>query len=161
MARDIALFDIDHVVANSFWRDVMIGGDGGWDTYYRAAADDAPVPVVVELVRALRLSRYNVFGLTARPERWRQLTVEWLMKHDCPLEDVLMRPDDDYRSSPLVKLDLVRVTWPDDYKERVAFLVEDRDDVCAVFRAEGIICLQCHVSTALAPSVPFTEGKAT
>jgi hypothetical protein len=153
-SRRIVLCDIDHVIADSFWRDSMIGGEGGWDAYHEAAKDDKPVLDMVALLRALSRSGFEVHGLTARPEKWRAMTLRWLVNSQAAMEGLLMRGDKDFRPSPLVKIDLMKTTWPD-YKERVAFLIEDRDDVCALFRAEGIIALQCHISAGTAPSVPF------
>lgn len=159
--RDIVLCDIDHTVSDAFWRDKMIGGPGGWDAYHEAGDKDPPVLPMLDLVRNLRLSpiHYSVFGLTARPEKWRQLTMRWMLRHDCPFDGLIMRPDNCFDPSPKVKIDQVRATWLD-YRERVAFLLEDREDVCTVFRAEGILVLQCHISPGIAPSVPFALDNA-
>jgi hypothetical protein len=152
--KRIVLWDVDHVMADSGWRDSMIGGEGGWDAYHLAGKDDAPVEVVVDMIRAFRAYGFENVGLTARPEKWRGLSMEWFVRCGVPLDDVMMRPTNNFDPSPKVKLDLVRARWPD-YRERIAFLVEDRDDVCAVFRAEGVVCLQCHVYAVHAPSVPL------
>lgn len=152
--KRIVLCDIDHVVSQSFRRDAMIGGVGGWDAYHEAAKDDQPVQDVVSLIHALE-QVHEVWGLTARPEKWRQPTLEWLGQHDVFFTGLLMRPDRDFRPSPLVKIDLAKAKWPI-LKDHIAVLIEDRDDVCAAFRAEGIVCLQCHISPGVAPSIPFT-----
>lgn len=153
--KDIILIDIDHVVADSRWRDTMIGGEGGWDAYHRASSDDPPVVPMICLVDSLCESGLEILGLTSRPEKWRQLTVDWLVRHRCKFHDLLMRSDGDYRPSPQVKLDLARSLLP-----RVILLIDDRDDVCAVFRAEGIVVLQCHISLSHAPSIPFSLENA-
>lgn len=156
--KKIVLCDLDHVLCDSFWRDAMIGGPGGWDAYHAAAHQDQLVWQVAAMVNALATT-FDVYGLTARPEKWRTMTMAWLVRHGVRIECLLMRGDRDFRPSPQVKLDLVKNTWSP-IGDHIALLIDDRDDVCAAFRAEGIVVLQAHVARTTAPSIPFTDDTA-
>lgn len=152
--KNIVFVDIDHTVANTFWRDHMIGGPGGWDAYENSAWNDPPVKEMVKLVSSLRQTGYFVVGLTARPEKMRSLADRWLGYNEVLFVDLLMRPHGDGRSSPEVKLDLAKKFCPASLSECVAFVLEDRSDVSDAFRKEGVIVLQCHISAQSAISHP-------
>lgn len=141
-SRDNILVDIDHVLSNAFWRDAMIGGDGGWDAYHAANKDDAPIADVVDMINGLS-AKYNIIALTARPGKWRKQTMEWLLRHSVLIDEILLRPDDDYRPAPALKMALATERFaPQEIKDCVAFLLDDREDVCAAFNAIGITTLQ-------------------
>jgi hypothetical protein len=142
MKKEFVLIDIDHVISDAAWRDEMIGGDGGWDAYHAESINDDPCHDIVQLVNALHSSGLQVIGLTARPEKWRMLTNSWLIKHSIQLDEILMRPDKNFSPSPELKISLARDLFQGKVADNVAFILDDRDDVVAAFRAEGITALQ-------------------
>lgn len=138
--RKVILVDIDHTISNAFHRDHMIGGE--WDAYHEASINDEPVHDIVNLLRSLATD-YELLGITARPEKWRQLTFRWFIKHSIPIDAILMRPNDCYDPSPVLKMKLALQAYKA-LKEHIAFVLEDRDDVCAAFREAGVTVLQVH-----------------
>jgi hypothetical protein len=134
------LCDIDHTLCASWRRDDMIGVNS-WDEYHADAQHDEDVFAICELVRCLYLCLHQVVGLTSRPEKWRTLTVAWLVKYDVPLDDLLMRAEEDYRQSPELKLAMARA-YVDGDLSKIGLLIEDREDVITAFRAEGVTCIQ-------------------
>lgn len=141
--RRIVLCDIDHVLRNAFGRDGMIGVES-WDTYHTAAKGEAPLHDIVNLVNALVLTGYTVVGLTAIPAKWRQLTLEWLAENKANICDILMRPDEAYHPSSELKVKLAKERFGEDLHNKIAFVLEDRDDVCMAFRDLGVTVLQVH-----------------
>lgn len=139
ISRSTILIDVDHTISNAFWRDAMIGGP--WDEYHAASFDDKPIEDIVRLLTALSLDGNEIVGITARPEKWRQLTMSWLLRNNVPMDELLMRPDDAFRPSAEIKMELAKARFKS-LKDQVAFIMDDRDDVIAAFRAEGITCLQ-------------------
>lgn len=139
--RYIALVDIDHTVSNSFWRDAMIGGD--WDEYHRAAIFDKPLPDVIAMIAALHAAGWEIYGLTARPSKWRKMTLDWLLAHDVKIDEMLMREDDDYRPAPEMKIALALEKFGT-LKGVVTIVFDDRDDVIAAFRAVNVTAIQVH-----------------
>jgi hypothetical protein len=116
--------------------------NSAWDEYHCGLVDDPPAIDVVGIVNALYASAYNIVGLTARPERWRRHTNEWLIKHNVMIEDVLMRPNEDYSIAPESKMKLVEKRFGVDFQNEVAVLLDDRDDICDLFRARGITVMR-------------------
>jgi len=142
--RKIVLCDIDHTVSNAFWRDDMIGGPGGWDAYHAASKDDEPIHDVVNMINAMRAGGMYIVGITARPEKWRKLTMELLVKHGAMFDELLMRPDEAYHPAAEIKLKLAAERFGERFKDEVALIIDDREDVVAAFREAGITALLVH-----------------
>lgn len=141
--RKYVLVDIDHVVANSFWRDEMIGSNTDWDQYHSSSWQDEPLEDVTAFLRSIWVD-YFIVAFTARPEKWRKMTMEWFIKHNIMVDELLMRPDDAFHPSPELKLKLVTERFGDQWQSKIAFILEDRDDVTAAFKAAGVTVLQVH-----------------
>ena len=141
MTRTHVLCDLDHVVADAAWRDHMIPD---WDLYHEKSQHDAPIEEIAYLLNALHNFGYTVIGLTGRTEKWYGLTMEWLARHKIRMDELLMRPNKDFRPAPEVKMALIEshlgYHWPD----QVAFLIDDREDVCSAFAAAGVTVMQCR-----------------
>lgn len=141
MIRKICIVDIDHVISAAWSRDHMIGGE--WNDYHAASVNDEPIHDIVEMLNALYAANYTIIALTARPEKWRTLTMRWLVEHNAPIDELLMRPDDAYHPAPEIKVQLAQARFPGDaLRNEVAFLLEDRADVCEAFAALGITTMQ-------------------
>jgi hypothetical protein len=136
--RKIVIVDIDHTISDAAWRDPLIGQ---WDEYYREQAYDRPIEFVVNLVRALSAKR-EIVAVTARPVKYLLATIRWMNEHEIPVEEVFMRPLDNYETSPEVKCRIVRETFPD--LSLIDFILEDRDDCVAAYRQMGLNVLQVN-----------------
>jgi hypothetical protein len=138
MTRKVLLMDVDHTVSDAEWRDHMIGD---WDNYYEEQKNDNPISETVAVVRALRQAGWEIVGCTARPEKYRKATVDWLVENCVPFDDLLMRRDGDKRRSPEVKVDLVTEYFGGDFS-CVIMCLDDRLDVVEAMRAIGIPSFQ-------------------
>lgn len=136
--RNVVLVDIDHVISAAWPRDPMIG-NVSWDEYHAASSADLPVRDIVQLLQRLK-EHYKIVAITARPEKWRQLSMAWMVKHKVPVDELLMRPDNAFRPAPQIKLELVNERFPD--KDEIAFLLDNREDVVAAFYSIGVTCMQ-------------------
>lgn len=141
--RRIVLVDIDHTLRNAFPRDHMIGVST-WDEYHLAAKGEEPLHDLVNLVNSLILCGYTVVGITAIPAKWRQLTMEWLISRSVLICDILMRPNEGYEPSPELKVKLAKERFGENLQDKIAFILEDRNDVCLAFRDLGVTALQVH-----------------
>jgi hypothetical protein len=142
--KDIIIVDIDHTLSDSAWRDELIGV-ASWDEYHQNNHQDEPIEEVVQLIKSVafveqRFFNYDVICVTARPEKWRQQTMDWLLKNDIMIDELLMRPDDNYMSAGELKVHLVKEHLRS--LEKVAFVLDDNDKVRDAFRAEGVVVLQ-------------------
>jgi hypothetical protein len=145
--RNFILVDMDHTLTAAFARDHMLDDPQvDWDAYHAAAVADRPLTDVVRVIDSLISAEMFVVGLTARPERWRQLSQKWLTDNGPKIGFLLMRPDNDYRPSPKVKTELAINYFGSEEKLRAecAAVFEDREDVCAAFRALGVTVFQVY-----------------
>jgi hypothetical protein len=133
------LVDIDHTISDAFWRDTMIGVST-WDEYHAASPNDMPLEDMAELLRNLH-KIYNIVGFTARPEKFRQITMGWCLKHFIPLDELLMRPSESYEKAPQIKKALIEKRFVESLDE-IAFVLEDREDVCAMLKGMNVTVLQ-------------------
>lgn len=144
MMRKSILVDVDHTISDAAWRDDMYTDPlVSRDDYFAAAKDDNSLHNMVQVVNSLARD-FNFIICTARPEKWRQLTMDWLLGHAVMAEEVLMRPDDCFDPSPKVKIDLAmkRFGGEKGMCESIALVMDDREDVIVAFGALGITALQ-------------------
>jgi hypothetical protein len=134
------LVDIDHTIANSFWRDHMIGR-ASWDEYHAASKDDIPFRKVVNLINSLSTMDYIIIAFTGRNEKFRQLTLNWFLKNQIDVDELLMRPDDNFEKNGEMKKKLIEDRFNGKYKE-IHFIIEDNDDSVVTFFNMGITTLQ-------------------
>jgi hypothetical protein len=134
------LLDIDHTIANSFHRDSMIGAVP-WDDYHAAAKDDKPFLKVVNLINSLSSVGYIIIGVTGRNEKFRRLTLDWFLKNHIDIDELLMRPDDNFIKNGEMKKTLITERFNGDFRQ-IHFLIDDNEDAILEFYKLGITTLQ-------------------
>src|SRR3954468_4995614 len=140
--RNIILFDLDHTLSASWRRDHMLG-NVSWDEYHTEGMRDVPCEDTARLLRLLSTNDETVrVGITGRSEKFREPTVKWCVDHEIPLDELLMRPDDDFRDNPTVKVDLLQKAYGVNWQERIIGLFEDSDETVAAFREAGVTVFQ-------------------
>lgn len=142
--RSFVLMDIDHTLADAYWRDHLVG-DQGWDEYHAASINDSCVPEVVQLVRALADLGMTIVCVTGRPDKWRMLTTRWLVTQNCPMHELLMRPEKDFRPTHQMKVELVKERFGDAFPKCVAFIIDNDERIVESFKAMGVTALQIHI----------------
>ncbi len=103
---------------------------------FHLASREAPaVDWVKILVNYTRQLGIGAIAITARNEIYRDLTIEWFALNGVAMDDLYMRPMNDYRPDHEVKKDqlvIVRQSW----NPMHAF--DDREDVLQMWGSEGI-----------------------
>jgi phosphoglycolate phosphatase-like HAD superfamily hydrolase len=99
-----------------------------WEAFFAAAAADGVHPEGVAVVAELRARGLEIVYLTGRPERLREMTRAWLLRHGFPDVRLLMRPDGDRRAATAVKIAALRDLARD---REIALLVDDDPRVLA------------------------------
>ncbi|HVM51598.1 MAG TPA: hypothetical protein VM262_00245 [Acidimicrobiales bacterium] len=139
------MFDIDGVLANADHRQHLLQPTGGgrkdWKTFFSRAGDDALIDEVARLTMLLAPSLRRVL-LTARPITIRDLTVEWLNRHDVAWDLLIMRPEREFSPSPVAKRHAVRELRAHGFELLLAF-DDDRRNV-DMFHDEGVPCIYIH-----------------
>jgi phosphoglycolate phosphatase-like HAD superfamily hydrolase len=136
--------DIDGTIADCSHRlHHITGGRKNWNEFFALTEHDTPIPTVVAVINALHKSGHRIIFCTARSEKTRSSTTQWLYKHvgKWTLEAMLyMRDDQDRRPDDQVKADCLVDMQQDGYKPTLA--LEDRSRVVDMWRQQGIQCFQ-------------------
>jgi hypothetical protein len=139
--KPIVIVDVDGTLSDtSHRRKLRENGKVDWNYFYRddLILADPPFSVVVDWVRGLYETHVVVIvsGRDAGSSAFS--TVEWLAKNNVPYHHIFMRNAGDRRDDTLVKQDILNLLP----RDRVAFTIDDRDRVVAMWRKNGLTCYQ-------------------
>ena len=114
-----------------------------WYEFYKGVSGDAPKQAIIDLVATLRAKGYIVCIVSGRPIRFLELevgkqTVAWLKQHGVRYDHIFMRQPADKRDDTIVKKEILD-KLP---KDRVAYVLDDRNSVVKMWRDAGLTCLQ-------------------
>jgi hypothetical protein len=137
------LLDLDHTIANSFWRDSMIGSVP-WDEYHAASKNDKPFQKMVDLINALIKHGDLIIAITGRTENHRGLTLNWLISNNILIHDLLMRPEKVFLKNAEMKVKLVS-DYFNNYFDSIGFLIDDNEETILAFQKLGIATLQVRM----------------
>jgi FMN phosphatase YigB (HAD superfamily) len=140
MGRDIVIFDIDGTLADVSERiHHLKKKPKDWDAFFAGMAQDQALESMVRLCNILHAAGLRIILCSGRNEAYRAETMAWLAEQGVNYHDLRLRSDEDRRNDAIVKREmLVGID-----KSRVLFVVEDRSRVVEMWRAEGLVCLQC------------------
>lgn len=139
---DTVIFDIDGTLADASHRLHLIKKKPpDWDAFFAAVGDDPPHLPVIDMARRVAHC-YQVVLVSGRPEKTRAATQAWLNTYGLGGWPLYMRPDSDYRQDYVVKREILHRLRAEGCD--IKFAVDDRPQVIAMWRGEGILCLQCR-----------------
>jgi hypothetical protein len=96
----------------------------------------------VTIYQALFVSdNIEIIIMTARPERYREVSKIWLKMHEIPFRRIIMHADGDRRSDDVIKREMLADLRQEGINP--IFAVDDRASVVRMWRDEGVTCLQC------------------
>lgn len=145
----IVFCDLDGTVAdNSHRKGFIEGGKKDWNAFYNTdlIARDYPISASIRVLsRMMAQPGLLIYFLTGRPEKTRQVTMEWLRAylsnenvHTFPA--LLMRPDGDYRKAHIYKeehIQKVRAVFP---TKPMVFIDDDVRNI-EMYKCHGIMLL--------------------
>lgn len=130
--------DFDNTLSDDLHRREHIDAND-WDKYHGRLGEDRPHKDVADTLHIMS-GTVSIIILTARPERYRKHSTDWLFEHEIPFDYLLMREDGDDTDSAILKITQLERFF--DSKEmvlkKVLFALEDRDKVVKAFREYGI-----------------------
>jgi len=106
-----------------------------YDQFHHASVFSPPHGWVVEEVRGHYLQGIAVIIVTARKDRWWELTSNWLEAHEVPYDELHMRKDDDHRPDRIIKEEILF-----ELRERFTIIgaYDDNPSVVALWEEHGI-----------------------
>lgn len=132
------MVDIDGTVSDPTHRlQYASGPEKDWDTFFALMDRDTPRHYVYN--KALELAKREgavIVFVTARPEKYREVTHKWLMKnYFSEFLHIIMRRDGDSRPDTEVKSDIY-----EDYLKQyeIVGVFDDRPSVIRMWREKGL-----------------------
>ena len=140
MTEEIVIFDIDGTLADVSERiHHLTSTPKDWDSFFAGMVQDKAIRSMVRLCNIIYSSGVRIILCSGRKEEHREETVAWLERENVKYHQLLLRKNGDRRSDVLVKRRMLERLD----KSKVLFVVEDRTNVVEMWRAEGLVCLQC------------------
>ena len=159
--RRFVVVDLDGTLCDSSHREHLAIAKQ-WDDFHSLLSEDRPHQDVADLLEVLNsgilTTDLEVILLTGRNERYRGQTEAWLLKHRIKNDHLLMRPDWDFTSDHVLKPQMLfqfvlhgqelptgdqeNFEALQDVKNKVWFILEDRDKVVEAWRNLGFRCWQ-------------------
>jgi len=154
--KNVIVCDLDGTLANCEHRVHHVqkaDGNGlkrkpDWDAFYAGVREDEvndAVYKVLAMFTSYEGFRYDIIFCTGRPERCRADT-EWWFREVLNMSteakygfQMLMRADGDFRADYIVKQEILDKYIP---KDRVLFVLDDRQQVVDMWRRNGLTCFQ-------------------
>lgn len=136
------MFDIDGVLSDAAGRQHYLDwGRQDWDAFFDACGGD---PLNLEVARLLELLEPSlaIVLLTARPDRVRATTLEWLERNSLRFDLLVMRSAGSYALAADFKLEETRALKTYGFDLRLA--LEDDPRNLEMFAREGVPCLYVH-----------------
>lgn len=138
--KDTIICDLDDTIALTGHRKHMVEGveNPDWSAFFAACEDDTPNDPVIDCLAVL-CDAYRIVIFSGRSDEVELETREWLGRHAVIYDRLYMRQQGDYRPDEELKREMLD-TFVD--RDRVAFVLDDRDSVVKMWREEGFSCFQ-------------------
>ena len=137
------IFDVDGTLMDVEHRRKFVDGSQqvDWAAFEAATKDDTRHEHIFEIAECMKDCGHSIAVVSARKERQRDITEHQLQQTMGVFWDHLfMRPDDsfepDHEFKQRILDELIKVDWKPD------MVFDDRDQVVAMWRANGIPCVQ-------------------
>lgn len=148
--KDTIICDLDGTLANCEHRVHHVRDKPkNWDAFYAGVRDDSVNESVLQVLDRFAYCEdpyyaspnFNIIFCSGRPERCREDTVWWLVNVAGlePPYRLLMREDGDHRADYIVKQEILNEHID---KDRVLFVLDDRQQVVDMWRRNGLTCFQ-------------------
>jgi uncharacterized HAD superfamily protein len=84
---------------------------------------------------------HKIIIVSGRTDDLKKQTEDWLKKFEVPYHHIFMRGSKDFRPDNIIKLEIFEREIRENFS--VLFVLDDRQKVVDMWRAEGLIVLQC------------------
>jgi hydroxymethylpyrimidine pyrophosphatase-like HAD family hydrolase len=146
--KKLWVFDIDGTLADNEHRMHHLDGKKEWDKFFAKQHLDEPYQPVIDVLHALANDRPGdeVIIVTARDERFREDSLEWLNRHIPWISNdhMYMRPAGDRSDDDKMKVNIIK-TWLQRHPNyTVGAIFDDRHRIIDAFRKEGWYTFECN-----------------
>lgn len=135
----VIIFDLDGTLCDHGHRSYLADLKQ-WDLYNAQCHADPPRAVELLILQALAHAGIPIILLTGRSEPYRQMTMEWLAKHEVPYSLLYMRQDGDHRPATVMKREVYETEIR--LGREVIAIFEDDERLVRMWRDMGLTCFQ-------------------
>lgn len=136
------VFDLDGCIADVGHRLHHVEGiDAEWDDFFAEQHKDDVYEWCKDMVNIYSIDR-EIIIVTARPDRYKKETEQWLKANRITYDKLFMRSNGDRRSHWRVKSDIYDKHLKD---IDIEFCIEDTQECVEMWKSKGLVCL--HVNT--------------
>lgn len=139
--------DLDGTLCNCSHR-AHHAANGNWDEFHETLLEDEVFRDVEILIQSMFNVNMDVVVVTGRPEKYRNLTEEWLDRNDIACIDaILMRPDNNWEHDKDLKVKMLEEYFgsKEETLKNVVFVLDDREAVVEAWRNYGLSCWQVRL----------------
>ena len=148
--KDVVIFDLDGTLALIDDRRALATKDNGkmdWDKFFDPAniTLDLPNHSVIEMAKTLHTQGKTIVIFSGRSKATKDATAKWLDDNDVPFSVMKMRPTGHHWAffpDDKLKQHWLDSIFPDDQKDRILCIFDDRDKVVKMWRDNGLTCFQ-------------------
>lgn len=139
--QNVIIADLDGTISLVDHRRHFVEGEKkDWQAFYQACIEDGANQPVIELLDRMSRDGFIINIFSGREESVRKQTEFWLHNEFVPYDSLLMRPTGDYTPDDQLKRDWLYLNA--DLKDKVLFVLDDRQKVVDMWRQEGLTCFQ-------------------
>ena len=150
--KDTYIFDLDGTIANIDARRKLCAKPNGkmdFKQFFDPKNIDLDLPndSVIQTLRMLKATTHNIVIFSGRSKATKDATVQWLKKYNVPYDVLKMRPTSHpfaYMKDDDLKKHWLDTIFPDDQKNRIVSVFDDRDQVVKMWRSNNIPCFQVN-----------------
>jgi len=150
MKKDVVIFDLDGTLADIDARRKLSTKPNGkmdWDTFFDPdnISLDLPNNPVIKMAQTLDAQGFTIVIFSGRSKATKDATAAWLDKHNVPFNVMKMRPTGHpwaFMPDDKLKKHWLDDIFPDDQKDRILCIFDDRDKVVNMWRDNGLTCFQ-------------------
>jgi uncharacterized HAD superfamily protein len=142
MKKKAIIVDLDGTLANVNHRRHFVENkkNKDWKSFNANILKDELHVWCREIMNRMKTD-HTIIIVSGRTDALKADTLIWLQRHDVHFDEIYMRKDKDNRDDRIVKKEIYEKFIKPDYD--VLFVLDDRAKVVAMWRAEGLVCLQC------------------
>ena len=137
--KPAVIFDRDGTLASVDWSRQFVNPSEGkkknWNAFNAHVIHDPVIPAVAAILKNLRPDVHRIMT-TGRTDDLRGVMLEWIEKHELPIDTLLMRRTGDNRKDSIVKTEIYREHIEPYYD--VLYVIDDRPQVVEAWKALGL-----------------------
>lgn len=141
MKQKAIICDLDGTLADIRVRlKHLQGKKKDWKSFNKSIETDDLHEWCKEILKRFQ-NDHKIIIVSGRTDELKKETLAWLKKFDVPHDYLFMRKAKDFRSDTIIKLEIFEKEIRDKFS--VVFVLDDRQSVVDMWRAEGLVVLQC------------------